>query len=559
MDDRFQSLSKGVFVVPFSLSNPDAAGPSRPKRPLFEVYSKILERNQTVHDVRLLCVFASGAHTVQALEISKTREHLADIKDWLKACSDVPLLVPTIPIHRLPVAIIQNISASLPPLLGEIIKTVHTVHGRDAADLTSAIREIALGFIGETVLAKKKNGRTGFDELERWWDTQPIKQPMLLHLQEAQVVPPHVLSELIYIISLHPRLPLRLILSVPSTTTFLSTWVHIEPSIIDLCILQPVRNRRKGRDIEALLESCMEHRTSPLNVSQDLAEQLRREGQMVGGGALGVLRAVKSKLSMNAGDSPADDQFRARQIDLSIVDTLLDLRHRNSLPIDVPGLDLFEVNTQADFHSTHNPAPRISILHALASSSAFFSSALLAHTHENGDVLADRAEGIPATKPRKSRRTGNGHRAAGKSPVRDTVHDDDDDLVGRGDVKESEILFALWRSAGKTVNLWDWLEGYRSTVAAGREDVAGSAIENENTEAGPSDDREAPRSKRKRVELDSQAEMAEVEEAEGGSSARLHASFIRFCEEARMMGLVRARGKGITRRGDEVVKGMGMV
>jgi hypothetical protein len=40
---------------------------------------------------------------------------------------------------------------------------------------------------------------------------------------------------------------------------------------------------------------------------------------------------------------------------------------------------------------------------------------------------------------------------------------------------------------------------------------------------------------------------------------RLHASFVRFCEEARMLGLVRARGKGVGRRGDEVVKSVTLV
>ena len=50
-----------------------------------------------------------------------------------------------------------------------------------------------------------------------------------------------------------------------------------------------------------------------------------------------------------------------------------------------------------------------------------------------------------------------------------------------------------------------------------------------------------------------------AEEDEEEREARLHAAFVRFCEESRMLGLVRAKGKGVRRRGDEVVKGIGLV
>ena len=40
---------------------------------------------------------------------------------------------------------------------------------------------------------------------------------------------------------------------------------------------------------------------------------------------------------------------------------------------------------------------------------------------------------------------------------------------------------------------------------------------------------------------------------------RLHATFVRFCEEARMLGLVRARGGRTAKKADEVVKGIGLV
>lgn len=49
----------------------------------------------------------------------------------------------------------------------------------------------------------------------------------------------------------------------------------------------------------------------------------------------------------------------------------------------------------------------------------------------------------------------------------------------------------------------------------------------------------------------------EAEEANEEKAARLHAVFVRFCEEARMFGLVRARGRA--KRADEVVKSIGLV
>ncbi len=98
------------------------------------------------------------------------------------------------------------------------------------------------------------------------------------------------------------------------------------------------------------------------------------------------------------------------------------------------------------------------------------------------------------------------------------------------------MLHSLWESAGKTVNLWDWLEGFRMML-----------LGEKRAEADPTDPTTpSKRGKRRRAE----EEEDEQEELDEDEDARAHARFIRFVEEARMMGLVRARGK----KSDEVVK-----
>lgn len=103
------------------------------------------------------------------------------------------------------------------------------------------------------------------------------------------------------------------------------------------------------------------------------------------------------------------------------------------------------------------------------------------------------------------------------------------------------MLHSLWESAGKSVNLWDWLEGFRMTLLDGK--AKGGEEEVKGTEpTTPS------KGKRRREEaLEGEEDTAELDEEE---DARAHARFIRFVEEARMMGLVRMRGK----KGDEVLK-----
>jgi hypothetical protein len=145
---------------------------------------------------------------------------------------------------------------------------------------------------------------------------------------------------------------------------------------------------------------------------------------------------------------------------------------------------------------------------------------------------------------------------------------------GKGDLGELQMLFNLWQSAGRSVNLWDWLEGFRSNVLHPSPAVAEVAAVPVDQNAAITEDAanggDAVNGKRKRggpVEEDGadgahgadDAGADADEEEDEDRAARLHATFVRFCEEARMLGLVRARGKGVGRRGDEVVKGVGMV
>lgn len=89
-----------------------------------------------------------------------------------------------------------------------------------------------------------------------------------------------------------------------------------------------------------------------------------------------------------------------------------------------------------------------------------------------------------------------------------------------------QILYQLWQSTGKSVNLWDWLDGFRRNMASVNQSVS--------TE-------------------DSSMGMCEEE------AHRLHSKFVRFVEESRLLGAIRSRGKGRNNGGDEVAKGVVIV
>jgi hypothetical protein len=116
-----------------------------------------------------------------------------------------------------------------------------------------------------------------------------------------------------------------------------------------------------------------------------------------------------------------------------------------------------------------------------------------------------------------------------------STHPDNAALLGQR-FQEIEALHALWRSAGKSVNLWDWLEGFRGALSKDNDDETtgeqANGVPFGRTSSGEDKDME--------------------EQAQ-------HATFIRFIEESRMLGLVRARGSRTSRRADEVVKGVLMI
>jgi hypothetical protein len=88
--------------------------------------------------------------------------------------------------------------------------------------------------------------------------------------------------------------------------------------------------------------------------------------------------------------------------------------------------------------------------------------------------------------------------------------------------------------------LWDWLQGYKNHITGQGEDENEDEVDND----GDTERQEDGEGKKRKRQLD------DVDE-DG-----IHASFVRFCEEARMLGMVRARGKGVGRKADEVVKGV---
>lgn len=214
-----------------------------------------------------------------------------------------------------------------------------------------------------------------------------------------------------------------------------------------------------------------------------------------------------------------------------------------------------------------DPAPRISILHALSNTSAF--------TFNPDPRLA--------TVPSDSETQPKLPETPTKNPTRrtETPSNQDPPVLGAttetesGNIKDLETLYGLWKGAGKSVNLWDWFTGYLGSfdtdhdhdhddeegVDEGDEPARISLLRKRKRaqEQGQGQEQQQGQSdeaKRKGNNQEEETTEAEVEEVKRD---RLHAAFVRFCEEARMLGMVRARGKGVGRRADEVVKGFTLV
>lgn len=250
------------------------------------------------------------------------------------------------------------------------------------------------------------------------------------------------------------------------------------------------------------------------------------------------------------------------------------------------GTHLFTMDTNADLISVRhrfqvhpltnqvqNPTPRLSILQALSKPSTFLPTTSPAigdlHGHENG-AEADGAD-PNRTSPLTSRKSGSatpkdddavvgGQRRSDVAEMADcngepaASRPSNDLSSGSEAFKAVEALYALWQSGGKSVNLWNWLEGFRAAVDDEDDDdeddgdVSGAY--------GADEDTTPQRGKRKR-RADEENGRDPEEEAE--KQARQHATFIRFVEESRMLGLVRARGSRTSKRADEVVKGVLMI
>lgn len=238
-----------------------------------------------------------------------------------------------------------------------------------------------------------------------------------------------------------------------------------------------------------------------------------------------------------------------------------------------------------------DPAPRVAILHALSDPSVFGSRRIVSR-RATGDEQAGEtprqtsrmpkpvngSASSPSTPSRTRRRVTNS-----PSPLPTNTEVPALDVNGGsselerygGDLQELQTLWNLWRGAGKSVNLWDWLEGFRGSMSSAREGEDG--VGEELGRAGEEDEdpidglsgrkRKRPHDSPGRrdngeepvFEKGGPGQAEDEDEDEEEKQTRLHATFVRFCEEARMLGLVRARGRGVGRRGDEVVKGIGLV
>lgn len=154
------------------------------------------------------------------------------------------------------------------------------------------------------------------------------------------------------------------------------------------------------------------------------------------------------------------------------------------------------------------------------------------HTNGNGSP--------PSTpKKRKSRHTETTEETAEANT----------EIHHKGDLGDLEVLYNLWKGAGKQVNLWDWLQGYKNHVTGtGNEDGDGDGVGDDDGIVRP-DPVENGNGKENAGRKRKHADEAVEED-------KLHATFVRFCEEARMLGMVRARGKAVGRKADEVVKGV---
>lgn len=183
-----------------------------------------------------------------------------------------------------------------------------------------------------------------------------------------------------------------------------------------------------------------------------------------------------------------------------------------------------------------NPAPRTSILHSLSNPQNILPS-FPGSAHEN-----ESSNRHNLTKRKAVSASMDSEKKKKARELENMKIGEDGQVL---ELKRLQTLFELWKSAGKTVNLYDWLDRFQGEDERGTEDNkegSGTQTGCEQTDKDGNVERESRSEGPKRA----------AQEAD-----RLHATFIRFVEEARMLGLIRARGKG--RRADEVIKSVGLV
>ncbi|WWC70085.1 uncharacterized protein I206_104032 [Kwoniella pini CBS 10737] len=551
-EDNFQSLSKGVFVIPFQNDTQNEAGPSKPcRRPLEKFYDTAYEHYENAYI---------------KYNNDKISEQLDDIQDWLDRCSNSSsnsLLKLKNPIYRLEIGLLQNTSFS-----SFINSEIHTIgktcilQGKDINDINQAMKLISLGFMEGDLSNDKnnnnrKNGKSGLDEIKLWYTSQKIKSSLLLYIQDAQMIPSSVLGELMYILSLHPSIPIRLLISVPSISHFLSSWTPIELSSIAPSILSSTTSK-KNTGVEAILRASG---SAPLQLSDELIDELRSEEAKFGGGPISTLKAIKWLLLHHSINSPLSRLATSSDlIDQKKVQALLNTRLHRPPISNVPGEGLFRIKYNKDLSSVMNPAPRTSILHALSNSEDYIRTNTDLPLRngeeqhpssyvETSSQLTNKRQALEPLRSSKRKRiedeegVGIGHRDG----------DDGDIYKGKGEeMKELKMLFELWKNAGKSVNLWDWLEGFHTIMTDCHNNDGDQNKSNEEDDQINEEviDQNEP------IRISEERKQNTTNDDDENES-RLHAIFIRFVEEARMIGLIRARGKG--KKADEVVKGVGLV
>ncbi|ORX35789.1 hypothetical protein BD324DRAFT_631701 [Kockovaella imperatae] len=542
-DADFASLSQGVFVIPFQ----PEAGPSRPS-PLPRKLRKVYEDD---------CKRCSELQ--KTFERERVEDQIDAIIGWLDRCDQASILDFGDQRPRLKIGIIQSTSTDLSSTLPIALDSSYTLHGRDVPDLASAIHEIAAGFSNGAISYSKSSGTSGLDELERHAGRQekPSAATRLLHISQAQAMNANVLSDLLYCLSRHPRLRFRVLLSAPSPSLILSSLRHADPTAVDVTVVHAIILKKRVTAADAILKPLMREPLS-LPLSAEVLEELRAKDDQVGGGSRSISRAIKWLLLRSSSSSRLEEVVEHGG--MTALQAIVNARRSDLMEVEDMTRNIVETDAAEALEASLDPAPRIALLKALAESEPF----LKFTARGNGDVnLSMAVNGTPASTTgshlRKRSRTEDSTVSMPEErqqPVTESVG---------GDLAEIHTLFQLYASAGRTVNLWDWLQGFEeSTIKTVDEAKSAptadgttnaveieSALEQEREKAAMDDGDEN--------EDENSSEEKEKEVMDETEQDRLHSVFIRFCEEARMMGLLRARGKGVSRRADEVVKGVGFV